>query len=59
VLPTATDPKLTDAGATEIAAAPGVVGEFADDAALAGAEAKPVQPERNGIAKSGSARAAA
>ena len=58
VLPTATDPKLTDAGATEIVAAPGVAGEFGDDAAL-GAEAKPVQPERNGIAKSGSASAAA
>jgi hypothetical protein len=58
VLPTATDPKLTDAGNTEIVAVPGVVGEF-DDVAALGVEAKPVQPEKNGIAKSGSARTAA
>jgi len=54
VLPTATEPKLTDAGAMEIVAAPGVVGEL--DAVL-GVPAIPVQPEMDRIPKSRRARA--
>ena len=54
MLPTATEPKLTDAGAMEIVAAPGVVGEL--DAVL-GVPAIPVQPEMDRIPKSRRTRA--
>ncbi len=53
--PTATEPKLTDAGATEIVAAPGVLGRL--DAVL-GALVSPVQPEMDRIAKSRRTRVA-
>jgi hypothetical protein len=55
VLPTATRPKLTDAGATEIAAAPGVLGWF--EAGLV-APVNPMQPELDRIAKRRRTRAA-
>jgi hypothetical protein len=55
VPPTATDPKLIDAGATEIVAAPGVVC-WLDE--VLGVLAIPVQPEMDRMAKSGRARPA-
>ncbi len=56
--PTATVPKLIDAGATEIAAAPEVGALCEPDAGL-GAVVNPVQPEMERIAKSKRSRAAA
>ena len=53
--PTATEPKLIDAGATEIVVAPGVVCWL--DEAL-GVLAIPEQPEMDRMAKSGRARPA-
>jgi hypothetical protein len=55
VPPTATEPKLIDAGATEIVAAPGVVC-WLDE--VLGVLAIPVQPEMHRMAKSGRARPA-
>jgi len=55
VLPTATEPKLTDDGATEIVAVPGVVCWL--DAGL-DAPVRPMQPELNRSAESRRARAA-
>jgi hypothetical protein len=60
VLPTATEPKLTDAGAMEIVAAPGALGELGElgkvDAVL-GVPAIPVQPEMDRIEKNRRTRA--
>lgn len=53
--PRATEPKLTDAGATEIVAAPGVLCWF--DAAL-DTPVSPMQPELDRMAKSRRTRAA-
>jgi len=55
VLPTATRPKLTDAGATEIVAAPGVLCWL--EAGL-DAPVSPMQPELDRIAKKRRTRAA-